>query len=580
MHDLIVKAGTVIDGTGEPAFTADVAIDGGRITEVGRVDERAGRVIDADGLLVTPGVVDIHTHYDGQATWDPRLLPSGWHGVTTAVMGNCGVGFAPCRPDEHDWLIGLMEGVEDIPGSALAEGMTWGWETFPEYLDLLERMPRTMDVGAQVPHGAVRAYVMGERGARNEPATPDDITNMAAVVREALEAGALGFSTSRTILHRAVDGEPVPGTFAAEDELLGLASALGDVGRGIFELAPAGIAGEDLLAPDKEMDWMRRVSAQARCPITYLLIQNDAQPEHWREMLKLTTEAAAEGARLVPQVGGRTLSVIFGHQTANHPFAFLPTYKDELADVPLPQRLSRFRDPELKRRLLEERPAEDDLLASVLTFPAEKVYMLGSPPDYEPAPEQSVAARAARAGREPRELLYDLMLEDDGRELFMHPLLNYSDRNLDCAREWLQHPLTVLGGSDSGAHVGGICDASIPTWMLTHWSRDRTRGERLPLEWVVKKQTHDTARLYGLEDRGTIRAGQKADLNVVDYQSLALHRPEVVFDLPGGSRRIMQGADGYVATIVTGEPVLEHGQDTGARPGRVVRGGRGASIQQ
>ncbi|HEY8525082.1 MAG TPA: amidohydrolase family protein [Acidimicrobiales bacterium] len=573
MHDLVVRGGTVVDGTGTPARTADVAIDGGRITAVGRLaGEAARRTIDADGLLVTPGVVDIHTHYDGQATWDPELAPSSWHGVTTVVMGNCGVGFAPVRPGREDWLIQLMEGVEDIPGAALSEGIAWGWETFAEYLDALERLPRAIDVGTQVPHGAVRAYVMGERGAKNEPATPEDIAAMAEIVREGVAAGALGFSTSRTIMHRAVDGEPVPGTFAAEDELFGIGRVLGELGTGVFELAPAGVMGEDLAAPEREVAWMRRLSAAIGRPITFALSQHNLAPDQWRDVLRLAAEANAEGSDLRAQVGGRPLNLLIGFPTF-HPFVAHPTYRD-LADLPLPERVARLRDPDVRARILAEEPAEGDPIRQFVSASLDRIYPMGEPPDYEPTPDMSVEAIAEREGRPAREVLYDLMLRHDGRELLMFALLGYSHGSLDDMREMLLHPNAALGLSDGGAHCGVMCDASNPTFMLSHWARDRSRGERLPLELAVRKMTHDTARLYGLGDRGVLVPGYKGDLNVIDYENLQLALPEMVFDLPGGARRLVQRAEGYVATVVSGEVTRERGEDTGARPGRLIRGAR------
>jgi N-acyl-D-amino-acid deacylase len=573
MHDLVVRGGTLVDGTGAEGRTADVAVDDGRITEVGRLDgTRATRTIDADGLLVTPGFVDIHTHYDGQVTWDPLLTPSCWHGVTSLVMGNCGVGFAPVRPGSEDWLIQLMEGVEDIPGTALAEGITWGWETFPEYLDVLERTPRAIDVGTQVPHGAVRAYVMGDRGARNEPATPEDIAAMAAIVKEGIAAGALGFSTSRTIMHRAVDGEPVPGTFAAEDELFGIGRALGELGAGVFELAPAGVMGEDLVAPEREVDWMRRLSLAMRRPVSFILEQNNVVPEQWRDLLKRTEDANAEGADLRPQVPGRPLNMLVGFQTF-HPFVWRPTYK-RLADVPLRERVAELRKPEVRAAILSEESVDAGPIAQYVVASLDRIFPMGEPPNYEPDPATSVSAIASRDGRPQEEVLYDIMLRHDGRELLMFALLGYSYGNLDDMREMLVHPMSALGLSDGGAHCGVICDASMPTSVLTHWARDRDRGEKLPLPVAVSKITRDTARLYGLGDRGIVAPGFKGDLNVIDFDRLNLRLPEMVFDLPGGARRLIQQADGYVATIVSGEVTMDHGNDTGARPGRVLRGAR------
>jgi N-acyl-D-aspartate/D-glutamate deacylase len=571
MHDLVIRGGTVVDGTGGPSRTADVAVDDGIITAVGDLGSVAAqRTIDADGLLVTPGVVDVHTHYDGQATWDPLLTPSSWHGVTTLVMGNCGVGFAPVRPGSQEWLVQLMEGVEDIPGTALTEGITWGWESFPEYLTALEGMHRVVDIGTQVPHGAVRAYVMGERGSRNEPATPEDIAAMAALVKEGIAAGALGFSTSRTIVHRAVDGEPVPGTFAAEDEIFGIGQALKSLGAGVFELAPAGAMGEDLAAPEREVALMRRLSAAIGRPISFALLQVDAAPDQWRDILRLSAEANAEGADLRPQVAGRALNILVGFQTI-HPFSKRPTYM-ALADLPLAERIQHLRKDEVRRAILSESIPDDPLMAMIGGQSTSHMFPLGEPPDYEPTPDKSVAAIARREGRPEEEVLYDLLLRHDGRELVLFTLGGYSHGSLDDMKEMLQHPKSALGLSDGGAHCGVICDASAPTYMLSHWARDRANG--LPLEFVVKKMTRDTAQLYGLEDRGVVAPGFKADLNLVDHEHLNLRLPEMVHDLPAGARRLIQRADGWKATICSGEVTFEDGEHTDARPGRLIRGGQ------
>jgi N-acyl-D-aspartate/D-glutamate deacylase len=571
MHDLVIRGGTVVDGTGGPSRTADVALDDGIITAVGDLKNPAARrTIEADGLLVTPGVVDVHTHYDGQVTWDPLVTPSSWHGVTTIVMGNCGVGFAPVRPGSQEWLVQLMEGVEDIPGTALTEGITWGWESFPEYLTALEGMGRVVDVGTQVPHGAVRAYVMGERGSRNEPATPEDIAAMAALVKEGIAAGALGFSTSRTIVHRAVDGEPVPGTFAAEDEIFGIGQALKSLGAGVFELAPAGAMGEDLAAPEREVALMRRLSAAIGRPISFALLQVDAAPDQWRDILRLAAEANAEGADLRPQVAGRALNILLGFQTI-HPFSKRPTYA-ALADLPLAERIQHLRKDEVRRAILSETIPDDPLMAMIGGHSTSHMFPLGEPPDYEPTPDKSVAAIARREGRPEEEVLYDLLLRHDGRELVLFTLGGYSHGSLDDMKEMLQHPNSALGLSDGGAHCGVICDASAPTYMLSHWARDRANG--LPLEFVVKKMTRDTAHLYGLEDRGVLAPGFKADLNLVDHENLNLRLPEMVHDLPAGARRLIQRADGWKATICSGEVTFEDGEHTDARPGRLIRGGQ------
>ncbi len=571
MHDLVIRSGLVVDGTGATPSLGDVAIDDGRITQVGVV-ESAGEVeIDASAMIVTPGFVDIHTHYDGQVTWDPLLTPSIWHGVTTVVMGNCGVGFAPAKPDEHEWLIGLMEGVEDIPGAALSEGIQWGWETFPEFLDYLETVPLAVDVGTQVPHGAVRGYVMGERGARNEPATPDDIAAMAHIVQEGIEAGALGLSTSRTIAHRAIDGEPVPGTFAAEDELFGLGQALGAAGAGVFELAPAGVMGEDLAAPAREMDWMRRLAELTGRPMTFALSQHDQAPDQWKELLDLSLDAWNAGIPIRPQIAGRPTGLLLGLQTF-HPLRGRPSY-EAIAELPLDERVAQMRKPAVREAILGEKAIADDRMAFI-GMGLDRVFPIGDPPDYEPAPEQSVAAQAERAGRDPMEFFYDQLLEDEGLALLLRPLLGYSNFSFEPIREMLLHPTTALGLGDGGAHVGAICDASIETTMLVHWARDRKRGATLPLELVVQKMTSDTASLYGLNDRGVLAPGYRADVNVIDFKNLRLDQPKMVHDLPGGARRLLQTADGYRSTIVAGTEVMHNGMDTGARPGQLIRGAR------
>ncbi len=574
MHDLLIRAGTVVDGTGSPGRTADVAITDGVVTEVGRVDGAARRVIDADGALVTPGFVDVHTHYDGQATWDPLLTPSCWHGVTTIVMGNCGVGFAPVATDRHQWLIGLMEGVEDIPGAALSEGIQWGWETFPEYLDAIESQPRAVDVGAQVPHGAVRAFVMGERGAKNEPATDADISAMADIVREGIAAGALGFSTSRTLAHRAIDGEPVPGTFAAEGELFGIGSVLGELRTGVFELAPAGALGEDLAAPEKEVAWMRRLAAATGRPVTFALTQNNADPTAWRRQLELAAQAAAEGVPVRPQVHGRTVSILLGFTTF-HPFNFTAAWGETgVGLLPWAEQVARITgDPDLRSRLVRELAAmADDPIIRGFMNP-ERVYLLGDPPDYEPGPDRSVAAIARQRGGEAWDTLLDLMLADGGRELLNSPVLNYTDGNLEPVREMLLHPTSAFGLGDGGAHAGQTCDASTTTFMLTHWARDRADG-RLPVELAVHKVTQATATLYELGDRGVLAPGYVGDANVIDFDKLQLHRPHKVADLPGGASRLLQTADGYVATVKSGEVTFEDGTHTGALPGVLLRGPR------
>jgi N-acyl-D-amino-acid deacylase len=568
MHDLVIRGGSVVDGSGASRRTADVAITDGHITEVGRVDGTARRELDADGLVVMPGIVDIHTHFDGQVTWDELLTPSCWHGVTTVIMGNCGVGFAPVAPDKREWLIGLMEGVEDIPGAALSDGIQWAWETYPQYLDAVDGASKALDVGSLIPHGAVRAYVMGERGARNEPATPEDIAAMAAIVEEGLRAGAFGFSTSRTIAHMAIDGEPVPGTFAARDELFGIGRVLGQLGTGIFELAPAGALGEDLAAPEAEMAWMRDLAADIQRPVVFALLQNDHAPDAWRDLLRLCADAQRDGLPVHPQVAGRPINLLLGLATF-HPFAYCPSWAP-LGFLPLEEKVARLRDPDVRAALLVEAEDIDPVFAQFLD--PEGVYPMGEVPNYEPAPADSVAARAARAGRTPMEEFYDQLLAEDGHALVMRPLLDFADRTLDPVRDMLVDDTTVWGLGDGGAHCGTTCDASVPTTMLMHWARDRDEG--IELEKVVHLMTGATADLVGLSDRGRLQPGRVGDVNLVDLDGLTMRRPEMVDDLPGGARRFVQRAEGWVATVKGGEVLMDRGEDTGARRGTLLRGTR------
>jgi len=568
MHDLVIRNGRIVDGTGKPAFTGDVAIDGGVIAAVGPKAGAGRREIDASGMLVTPGWVDIHTHYDGQVTWDPYLTPSSWHGVTTVVMGNCGVGFAPVQPGKEEFLIGLMEGVEDIPGSALAAGIPWQWESFAQYLDALARMPRAIDVAAQIPHGAVRAYVMGERGAHNEAATPDDIARMAAVVREALCAGAIGVTSSRTLLHRAKNGEHVPGTFASEAEMTALGRTLGDAGHGVMELAT------DMVGPDTNLEWMAKVSIETGRPITILATAATPEPLDFERVMGLVRSWKRQGARLVPQVAARPACVLMGLETTIHPFSTHRAYRSLVGRLKLEERVARMRDPEVRAQILNDEVGLKDPLGRHYLTLFDSIFALGDPPNYEPAREMSVGARARREGRTPQEVAYDLLLQRDGRELLYVPLGDYQSFDLERNRRLLIDPDTRLGVSDGGAHCGMVCDASAPTFMLTHWVRDRERGSRLGLEQVVRFQTSETAELYGFTDRGVLAPGMKADVNVIDFAGLHLYAPEIVYDFPAGARRLIQKVDGYKYTVVSGEVIYENGAPTGALPGKVVRAGR------
>jgi N-acyl-D-aspartate/D-glutamate deacylase len=578
MHDLVIRNGRLVDGTGAaPVDGMSVAVDGNVITAVAP-DAEVGpgtREIDAQGKIITPGFVDIHTHYDGQATWDSELEPSTPHGVTTVVMGNCGVGFAPAKPDEHDFLIELMEGVEDIPGAALSEGISWNWESFPEYLDELERGEYAADIAAMIAHGPLRAYVMGKRGADNEPATSDDIAEMAQLVNEAVEAGAMGFSTSRTIGHRAMNGEPVPGTFAAEDELFTIGRAMARAGKGVFEVAPAGLGGEDLVAPKKEIDWICRLADDIGRPVTWLMLQNMVEPDEWKELMERSQEAQDAGHQVIPQVAGRPFGILIGLST-KHRFKDMPSFAP-LRDLSFAEQAEAMGDPELKARLIAESTQvmesikDSQPMAYQVVSSYERQYLLGDPVDYEPTPDRSIAALAEQHGVEPIEELYERLRDREGRALMMMPFLGYAHGNGDALHEMLTHPAAVLGLADGGAHANFICDASTPTWMLTHWVRDRERGPRLPLEHVIKKMTADTAALFGFTDRGVVEVGKRADLNVIDFDNLQLREPHLVADLPAGGTRLLQAAEGYTATIVGGQVTRENDAFTGARPGRLVR---------
>ncbi len=565
MHDLVIRNGRIIDGTGRPAFAGDVAVDGAVISEVGGKAAGGRREIDAGGELVTPGWVDIHTHYDGQVTWDPYLTPSSWHGVTTIVMGNCGVGFAPVHPGKEQFLIELMEGVEDIPGPALAAGIAWQWETFAEYLDALGRMKRAIDVAAQIPHGAVRAYVMGERGAHNQAATDDDIARMAVIVRDALRAGAIGVTSSRTLLHRAKNGEHVPGTFAAEAEMMALGRAMGAAGHGVMELAT------DMVGPDANLEWMARVSIETGCPVTILATSATPEPLDFERVLSLVRSWNQRGARLVPQVAARPACILMGLETTVHPFSTHRAYRSLVGRLPLAERVARMRDPEVRARILNDEVGLKDPLGRHYLTLFDSIFPLGDPPDYEPTRDLSVGARARREGRTAQEVAYDLLLQRDGHELLYVPLGDYGAYDLERNRRLLEDPDTRLGVSDGGAHCGMVCDASVPTFMLSYWARDRQRGPRLALERVIKMQTSETAELYGFGDRGLLAPGKKADLNVIDFDGLRLYAPEIVYDFPAGARRLIQKVDGYKFTVVSGQVIYEDGAPTGVLPGRVIR---------
>ena len=572
MLDLIIRGGTIVDGTGGEPYVGDVGVQGDRIVAVGKVSGPAKREIDATGLIVTPGWVDIHTHYDGQATWDPVMAPSSWHGVTTAIMGNCGVGFAPVRPDAHDFLIELMEGVEDIPGIALSEGIDWKWESFPEYLDVLESMPRTIDVGTQVPHASVRASVLGERCTTDSVPNADEIAEMARLVREGVQAGALGFSTSRTLLHKDLKGVHMPGTFAGSDEMLALGMSMKGLSHGVFEMV------SDHLGDDDEWMWVKGFANETGLPVT--LVATSAGAYQGDKMYNIAAEAEARGMDIRPQIAGRPTGILLGLTSSFHPFIRHPTYMNDLANLPLDERVAQMKRPEVRAALLAETSttrggglgAPDDLLS--------RVFPLGDNPNYEPDREQSVTGMAEAAGVSPMEMMYDLLLKEDGRELLYQPLGGYFTYNFDFFRKNMQHPKVLFGLSDGGAHCGVIADAGMPTFILSYWARDRVKGEQFPLEFLVRKLTSDTAQAYGLNDRGQLKEGLLADLNIIDFKALRLFRPEAVYDLPAGGRRLVQRAEGYRYTVKSGQVTFQDGEHTGALPGGLVRGGREAVILQ
>ncbi len=557
-HDLVVRGGTVIDGTGAAAKTADVAIDNGVITSVGEVDGAGEQEIDADGAIVTPGFVDIHTHYDGQAVWDERLAPSSWHGVTTVVMTNCGVGFAPVREQDRDRLVELMEGVEDIPGTAIHEGISWEWESFPEYLDAIERRRHDIDFAAQVPHGALRLFVMGDRGGRGDVASPEDIAEMGRLAAEAVDAGALGFTTSRTRNHRTVKGEPTPTLKAARGELVGIAQALGHLGKGVLQVV------SDFFDLDDEMGTVRAMAAESGRPISISLAQNMVMPDQWKLLLDALTQGNQEGLKMTGQVAPRPVGLLLGLQASMNPFLGNPSYM-EIASLALGERVSAMREEARREAILRDAAGHTGI------FGFDKIFVLGDPPDYEPKAENSVAAHAAREGRAPTEVAYDLVLGDNGRALLYVPFLNYVAGNLDATREMLAHPHTVPGLGDGGAHVGTICDASFTTTLFTLWGRDRAEG-KFALPYLVQQHCRDTARTVGLYDRGVLAPGYRADINVIDFDGLRLSPPEIHHDLPAGGRRLLQKVQGYKHTIVKGVETYRDGEATGALPGQLVRG--------
>jgi N-acyl-D-aspartate/D-glutamate deacylase len=570
MHDIVIRGGTIVDGTGKASFTGDLAIADGRIAGVGGKQGPGKREIDASGLLVTPGWVDVHTHYDGQAMWDPLISPSCWHGVTTVMFGNCGVGFAPVKKEHRGALMDLMEGVEEIPNPVLAAGLSWEWETFPQFMDELERRPRAIDICAQAAHLPTRVYVMGDRAVRREAATPDDIAEMRRLTIEALRAGAFGFTTSRTDSHKTPAGELVPSRDADDHELLGIGSALGVTGTGAFGM------NSDFDDEEFELRWIRKQARETGRPVWFLLTDRYNDPQRWRRIIKAVHEMRAQGLPVTAQMAGRPIGVMMGIGTALNPFTVRPTYK-RLESLPIEEQRRRLRDPQVRAQILAEIPSEAEIaklaqFRQVVAKAFDRFFIMGNPPDYEPGPEKSVAAIAKREGRTPEEVAYDYILED-GQYLYF-PVVNYVTGDHEPIREMLNDPAFLLGLSDGGAHCTSIVDSGVPTYMLTHWSRDRSRGPKLPVEMLVKRQTSETAEFFGLADRGRLQPGLRADVNIIDYNRLQVQKPILLHDMPANGRRFVQRVDGYEMTIAAGTPIFEKGEHTGALPGRLVRAGR------
>ena len=577
--DVIIRRGAIVDGTGKNRYVADIGIRDGKIEAIGDIPENGATSIDATGRLVTPGFIDIHTHYDGQVSWDDAMEPSASHGVTTIVMGNCGVGFAPVRRGQEAWLIQLMEGVEDIPGTALHEGIKWNWESFPDYLDALSKNKYSLDIAAQLPHGALRAYVMGERGAADAPATPDELREMARLTREAVESGAVGFSTSRTGLHQAKDGRTVPGTNVANEELMAINHAMRAGGGAVFEMVPGGrgvVGAEDPWTMEHELELLAAVGEQTGIPSTFSVGQSLSDPVLIHRVLEAADGVLAR-TRTRLQFSGRSGGVLIGLKGC-HVFQRKPTYTALAAGLPFDQLVERLRDPRVKEAILTEddpplKPGSiTDRFDLFLRAHLDVIYALGDPPNYEPEPSQSVTSIAKSQGRDPMEVCYDLMLDQGGHAILIALTTNYADGNLDIVEKMLRHPKTVLGLGDGGAHARYICDASTPTFVLSHWGRDRVRGRTVELATLVRKQTYEPALLYGFSDRGSIEVGKRADLNIIDYDGLKLGSPYYVDDLPTGARRVLQKAVGYDITMVNGVITRRNGADTGARPGRLLRG--------
>jgi N-acyl-D-amino-acid deacylase len=566
-YDLVIRNGTIVDGLGGQPFAGDVAVSGGVIAAVGSVDGEAGaREIDATGLLVTPGFVDLHTHYDGQAIWSDRMTPSSAHGVTTAVMGNCGVGFAPCRAEDHDVLVDVMAGVEDIPGVVMVDGLPWDWETFPEYLDALEARQRDIDVAAYLPHSPLRVYVMGQRGADREPATAEDLARMRSLAREAIEVGALGFASSRFVLHKTESGSAIPSYGAGQDEIAAIAAGVADGGGGLIQFVPDIPAG----GYESVLRQVFEAATDSALPVTFSLLTGNAGDPIWPEAMALVEKFNSAGADITAQTFPRPIGLVMSLELSGNPFVLYPSYQ-EIAGLPLAERVAAMRRPEVRARILADKPTATGHPLFFMTQAWDWIFPLGEEPDYEPPASASISARAAARGVTPMEEAYDRLLDDDGHAMLLVAMGNFENNSLDTVGRLMRRDDVVLGLGDGGAHYGMICDSSFPTYLLTHWARDRASG-RFSVSEAVRELTSVPARVAGLADRGRIAVGYKADLNVIDHAAMRLHRPVIAYDLPAGGRRLDQTADGYVATVVSGQVITENGEPTAARPGRLVRG--------
>src|SRR6201987_488436 len=565
-YDLLIRNGTIVDGLGGEPYVGDVAVKDGVIAAVGRVNgDSAAREIDATGLLVTPGFVDLHTHYDGQSIWSERLTPSSAHGATTVVMGNCGVGFAPCRQEDHDVLVDVMAGVEDIPGVVMTDGLPWTWETFPEYLDALDAGKPDIDVAAYLPHSPLRVYVMGQRGANREPANPDDLAKMRALATEAIQAGALGFATSRFTIHKTESGSPIPSYDAAREEIEEIARGVVDGGGGLLQFVPDIPAG----GYQSVLQTVFEVAEDVGLPVTFTLVVANAGDPTWPDAINMIEKSSAAGGDATAQLLPRPIGLVMGLQLSANPFVLYPSYQ-EIAHLPLAERVAEMRKPEVRARILADKPGVGHPIL-IVTQMWDWIFPLGDTPDYEPDPSTSIGARARARGVHPMEEAYDRLLDDDGRAMLLVATSNLEHNSLDTVGELLHRDDVVLGLGDGGAHYGMICDASYSTYFLAHWARDRKTG-RFTVPAAVRELTSVPARIAGLGDRGRIAVGYKADLNVIDHAALQVHKPVITHDLPAGGRRLDQTADGYVATIVSGEVIAENGVPTDARPGKLVRG--------